>query len=269
MIIDAWMQLPDTAFLERPWFDSLKRWLGDLGSLPDVSAEMAVGAMDHAGVQQGLVCAWWGPQGELISHARVKAAVDAFPDRLVGVASADLSRPMAAVRELRRAVREDGFKALRILPWLWGLPPNDRRYYPLYAECIELGIPVCTQIGHTGPLLSSEPGRPIPYIEDVLIDFPELVFVGGHVGAPWMAEVLLLARKFEGFYIDTSAYVPRRYPPELVDFMRGRGRHKVLFASNFPMLPPSRCVAGVEALGLDEEAHALFMGGNARRVYGL
>ena len=85
-----------------------------------------------------------------------------YPDRLVGVASVDLRQPVAAVRELRRAVQDLGFRALRVVPWLWGLPPNDRRYYPLYAECVELGIPFCTQVGHTGPLRTSETGRPIP-----------------------------------------------------------------------------------------------------------
>ena len=100
-----------------------------------------------------LVAAWWGPQGPLIDHDEVASFVRQYPDRLIGVASADLHHPMNAVRELRRCVRVLGFRALRIVPWLWGYPPDDRRYYPLYAECIELDIPFCLQIGHTGPLL--------------------------------------------------------------------------------------------------------------------
>ena len=63
------------------------------------------------------------------------------------------------------------------MPWLWGLPPDDRRYYPLYAECVELDIPFCLQVGHTGPLRTSETGRPIPYLENVALDFPELRIV--------------------------------------------------------------------------------------------
>jgi predicted TIM-barrel fold metal-dependent hydrolase len=59
---------------------------------------------------------------------------------------------MAAVRELRRAVRELDCRALRLLPWLWNLPPDDRRYDPLYAECVELDIPICLRVAHTGPL---------------------------------------------------------------------------------------------------------------------
>src|SRR5262249_14177710 len=155
-----------------------------------------------------------------ISHEEVAAVVTASRGRLVGVASADLHRPMPAVRELRRVVRELGFKALRVIPWLWNLPPNDRRYYPLYAECIELGIPFCTQVGHTGPLRPSETGRPIPYLDEVALDFPELTIVAGHIGYPWTQEMIALATKYENVFIDTSAYTVRRYPPELVAYMR-------------------------------------------------
>jgi predicted TIM-barrel fold metal-dependent hydrolase len=54
-----------------------------------------------------------------------------------------------------------------VVPWRWNLPPNDRRYYPLYAKCIELGIPFCTQVGRTGPLRPSETGKPISYLDEV------------------------------------------------------------------------------------------------------
>ena len=76
--------------------------------------------------------------------------------------------------------------------------------------------PVLPQVGHTGPLRSSEPGRPIPYLDNVALDFPELSIVGGHIGYPWTEEMVALARKYPNVYIDTSAYTARRYPPELV-----------------------------------------------------
>jgi predicted TIM-barrel fold metal-dependent hydrolase len=115
-------------------------------------------------VALGLTAAWYGPEGSLIDNEDVAGFVTEYPDRLRGVAGADLRKPMEAVRELRRRVGE-GFVALRIVPWLWQLPPTDRRYYPLYAACVDLGIPFCTQVGHTGPLRPSETGRPIPYID--------------------------------------------------------------------------------------------------------
>lgn len=158
---------------------------------------------------------------------------------------------------------------IRVVPWLWDLPPNDRRYYPIYVACVEAGLPFCTQIGHTGPLCRSEPGRPIPYLDDVLLDFPELVVVGGHVGQPWIEEVLSLARKYPNFHIDTSAYVVRRLPDALIRYMREAGRTRVLFGTNWPMLSASRCLEGLDRLGLDDEARQLFLEGDARRVFRL
>ncbi|RME50293.1 MAG: amidohydrolase [Deltaproteobacteria bacterium] len=267
-IVDAWMQHPTRRFLEQPFFESIRRWTRQ-DRTSDVPLSLTIEAMDEAGVGLGLVAAWWGPQGALIDNDEVAAFVRQYPDRLVGVASVDLSRPMAAVRELRRSVRELGFRALRIVPWLWGLPPDDRRYYPLYAECIELDVPFCLQVGHTGPLRSSETGRPIPYLENVALEFPELRIVAGHIGAPWTQEIISLATKFPNLYIDTSAYKATRYPPDFVEFMRTRGARKVLFGSNYPMLTPSACLSGIETLGLGEETEQLFLSGNARRVFKL
>ena len=175
---------------------------------------------------------------------------------------------MAAVREIRRCVQELGFKAIRVLTWLWEVPPTDRRFYPVYTACCELGIPFCTQIGHTGPLMPSEVGRPI-YLDQVALDFPELVIVAGHIGWPWTEEAIAVASKHENLYIDTSAYTVKRYPAALVEYLRGHGQSKVLFGTNYPMITPAKALEGLEQLGLDAETQALFLGGNAQRVFRL
>jgi predicted TIM-barrel fold metal-dependent hydrolase len=156
-----------------------------------------------------------------------------------------------------------------VIPWLWDLPPDDRRYYPLYVACVELNIPFCLQVGHTGPMCPSEPGRPIPYLDRVALDFPELTIVGGHIGWPWTNEMIALATKYPNVYIDTSAYTVERYPPELVTYLKGHGRTKVLFGSNHPAWPAAQCLAHLDALGLDAETTDLFLQANARRVFGL
>ena len=269
MPVDVWLQHPTSAFLRHDMFASLRRWTGR--AIPDEPPpiDVTIGVMDEADVSFGLLSAWHAPEGELIGNEEVAGWVSAHPDRLGGLAAVDLRRPVAAVRELRRCVRELGFKGLRVIPWLWELPTNDRRYYPLYAECVELGVPFCTQVGHTGPLRSSEPGRPIPYLDDVALDFPELTIVAGHIGYPWTEEMVALARKYPNVYIDTSAYVVRRYPRELVEYMRRDGRRKVLFGTNHPMIPAARALKGLDDLGLDDEARELFLGENARRVFEL
>jgi len=267
-IVDVGMQHPTRRFLEQPFCESLRRWAGQ-DSIPDVPLSLTLRSMDEARIGVGLTAAWWGPQGELISNDEVAGFVRECPGRMIGVASVNLAKPMEAVRELRRCVRTLGFRALRVVPWLWGLPPDDRRYYPLYAECIELDVPFCLQVGHTGPLMSSETGRPIPYLENVALEFPELRIVAGHIGAPWTQEIISLATKFPNLYIDTSAYKASRYPADFVDFMRGRGSRKVMFGTNYPMLTASACLEALASLALDAEAERRFLSGNARQVFKL
>ena len=268
MIVDAWIQHPTLRMQSEPMFDSLRRWTREAMPTAEPPLAATLAALEQAGVARALACAWVGPQGALISNDEVAGFVAASGGRLAGVGSVDLRRPLAAVREVRRCVQELGFKAIRVLPWLWDLPPDDRRYYPVYTACAELGVPFCTQIGHTGPLMPSEPGRPM-HLDRVLLDFPELTVVGGHVGYPWTDEAIALATKYENFFIDTSAYTVRRYPAVLVEFMRAHGRRKVLFGSNWPMIAPAKALEGFDALGLDDEARSLFLAGNARRVYRL
>ncbi len=266
-IIDVWMQHPTPRFLAQPFFDSLRRWAGAMEVPLEIPLEATIQSMDEGGVKLGLVSAWWGPQGALIENDEVAEFVGQHPERLLGIASVDLSRPLDAVRELRRCVRKLRFRGVRIVPWLWNLPPDDRRYYPVYAECVELDIPFCLQVGHTGPLCPSEPGRPIPYLENVALEFPELRIVAGHIGYPWTSEIISLATKFPNLYIDTSAYKASRYPPDFVEYLRGRGRKKVMFGTNYPMLAARDCLGGLDALGLDAEALELFLHGNAERVF--
>jgi uncharacterized protein len=274
-IIDAWAQHPTPRHLAHPMFESLRRWTrggsGRAAAGPETQWPVAttVAAMDEAGVSRSLICAWEGPRGSLISNDEVAAFVRAAPRRLVGVGSVDISRPRDADLPESQLAHAAADLADRVLPWLWEMPPTHARFYPVYGECCELGIPFCTQVGHTGPLMPSEVGRPIPYIDQVAIDFPELVVVCGHVGYPWTEEMVAVATKHRNVYIDTSAYTVRRYPPALVAYLRAHGAAKVLFGSNWPMIAPRKALEGLDELGLPDDVRAAFLGGNAARVFGL
>jgi predicted TIM-barrel fold metal-dependent hydrolase len=271
MTIDVWMQHPTQRFLSHEMFDSLRRWTGQTVPDQEIPIDATIGAMDNADVAFGLLSAWHAPrEGALISNDEVAGWVAAHPDRFAGLAAVDLARPMQAVRELRRCVTDLGFKGLRVVPWLWEAPPTDRRYYPLYAECVQLDVPFCTQVGHTGPLRPSETGRPIPYIDQVALDFPELVIVAGHTGYPWTEEMIAVGRKHENVYIDTSAYTTKRLPRELINYMQTRsGCDKVLFGTNYPMILHHDALADLDALALEDHARERYLAGNARRVFKL
>src|SRR3989442_3222687 len=268
-VIDAWAQPAFKASL----LPEVVRVFEQSGSahllLQDLGAAQLVEMMDQAGVDRVMLCAWHRPGAWVITNDTIAEFVRQFPQRFVGVATVNLEKPVEAVHELERAVKDLGFKALRLVPWLWNRPPNDKFYFPLYVTCIELDIPFCTQVGHTGPLMPSEPGRPIPYLDEVALTFPDLRIVAGNIGYPWTDEMIGMAWKHENVFIDTSAYAHRYYPPQLVHYLKTYGQDKVLVGTNIPQLSLEKCVQQVQAMNLPEEVQAKFLGENARRDFRL
>ncbi len=268
MIIDAWGQQPTLRHIQDAIFDSLYRWNRETRPEHAPTVSQTLTLMDAGKIDKMLISAWQAPHRDMINNDEVAAFVSQAKGRFIGVGSVDISKPLAAMREIRRCIEELNFKAIRILPWLVERPPTDRLFYPVYGTCAELGVPFCTQIGHTGPLMSSEVGRPL-YLDQVALDFPELTIIGGHIGYPWTEEAIAVATKHENIYIDTSAYTMHRYPPELVRFLKSNGAHKVMFGTNYPMLTPEKCLKGLQALGLNDETQTAFLSGTAQRVFNI
>lgn len=236
--------------------------ISDRAGLPD---DHLLDEMNEAGVRRTLISAtaiesWEG------SNEAVLARCARAPDRLSACAGVDPRRGVAAVRDLRRHVA-DGAVALKLLPFLYDLPPDDRAYYPLYAACVELEIPVLVLSGHTAVNARNEVGRP-GHLDDVALFFPELTIVAGHAGYPWTDELIALAWKHPGLHIDTSGHRPRHFPPSLVGFIDTYGREKVLFGSGYPMIGLDVLVADALGLGLRPESLERFLWGNAARMWG-
>ncbi len=266
MIIDAWAQHPTLRHIKDPVFDSLRRWNKEDVPQEEIPLEFTIQSMDEANVSKSLISAWVAPNVVMISNDEVAAFVAKYPERLIGVGSVDISKPVQAVAEVKRCVNELGFKAIRVLPWIWELPPTNRLFYPIYAACCDANIPFCTQIGHTGPLMSSEVGRPI-YIDRVALDFPELTIVGGHIGYPWTEEAIAVATKHKNVYIDTSAFTIKRYPPEIVRYLKTNGKEKVLFGTNYPMITPKQALKDIDKLDLESDTKKKFLFENAKKVF--
>jgi hypothetical protein len=220
-----------------------------------------VAEMDAAGVAlAGLASSDLGWLGEVIAR---------YPGRFFGIVSPDPTNIMACLRTIERAVRDHRCKAVKVEPFLWGKPPTDAMYYPIYAKCVELDVTFTTQVGHTGPLYPSEVGRPI-HLDQVALDFPELRIVGGHIGWPWTDEAIAVAWKHRNVWLDTSAHVPKHFPPTFVHFMRAFGQDKCLFASDWPLLPIGRPLAELEEhCRLPESVRRKFLRENAVRAFKL
>ena len=205
--------------------------------------------------------------GSTSTNDVVAGVVEAAPDLLVGCASVDPREGIKAVRALRQSVRVLGFRGLKILPYLYEKPPNHAIYFPLYAACIEEGIPALILTGHTAVQRASEPGRP-HHLDEVALHFPELTIIAGHAGFPWTQELIALAWKHDNLYIDTSGHRPKYFPPELVRYMDSYGRHKVLFGTGYPLMSYEDALDDLPELGLKPKTRRAFLHENATNIWG-
>lgn len=163
-----------------------------------------------------------------------------------------------------------GLCGVHITPSPWGILPNDRWFYPVYAKCVEYDLPVFTYVGAPGPLWPMAPNDP-SHLDDVALAFPELKLVAHHIGDPWTEMAVRLAARHDNVYICTSAWSPKAYPEALIRFLRGkwhgvRGCDKVLFASDFPLLDLHRVVRDAREMQLDPEQLKQFLYGNAHSL---
>jgi predicted TIM-barrel fold metal-dependent hydrolase len=263
-IIDTWVNLlrPIPADRLRPEDASVFRRYGRLDVLAHgTRPEALLAEMDAAGVAMAGLC------GQ--DDAWVAEVCARHPGRFFGIVSPDPRDIMACLRTIERCVREHGFKAVKIEPFLWGKPPTDAMYYPIYAKCVELDVTFTTQIGHTGPLYPSGVGRPI-HLDQVALDFPDLRIVGGHIGWPWTEEAIALAWKHAHLFLDTSAHVPKHFPPAFTHFLRTFGQDKCLFASDWPLLPIARPLGELDAhCDLPAAVRRKFLRENAVRAFKL
>ncbi len=195
-------------------------------------------------------------------------ALKRFPDRWAGCLRVDPRQGMEAVRALERFVRDHGFKACNVLGFAAQKPYNDKVYYPLYAKCVELDIPITCTVGIPGPRVPGEAQDPMA-LDEVCWFFPDLKVVMTHGGEPWTFTCVKLMLKWPNLFMMTSAFAPRHYPKDLIEFMNTRGADKVMFAGYYPGLPFERIVTELEALPLRDNVWPKFLRENAMRVFKL
>jgi uncharacterized protein len=242
-----------------------------------VPHERMLALMDAAGIERAFLIATKTGQVGLtgswhLPYEIVADAVQRFPGRFYGLAGLDPTEGMAGVRALEHAVREYGFVGAHFYPHWFELAPDHARWYPFYAKCVELDVPVQLQIGQsliyepTRPLRSV--GRPIA-LDAVACDFPELKIVCIHVGIPWTEEMIAMAWKHPNVYIGSDAHAPKYWPEAFVRYLNSYGQDKVLFGTDFPVLDFERTRAEIDALGLKPAVERKFFRDNALALYKL
>lgn len=242
-----------------------------------VTHEQMIAQMDAAGIERAfLIACKIGQQGTRgawhMPYEWIAEAVRVHPDRFCGLAGVDPTEGMEGVRALERAVRDLGFIGAHTYPHWFELEPNHRKYYPFYAKCCELGIPIQMQVGQSLVYDKQRPlrsvGRPI-LLDDIACDFPELKVVGIHIGIPWTDEMIAMAWKHDNVFIGSDAHSPKYWPPSFVHYVNSYGRHKVMFGTDYPVLAFKRTMDEIDALDLRPDAKRLLLRDNALRVYGM
>src|SRR5215470_15090288 len=244
--IDAWVNLftpehanaPQPEFLVRVATDYFHREAELARGTP---LDEMVGMMDAAGIEGGILTI------DAANPAPLATMAARFPGRFLLSAVIDPMAGMQAVRTVERVVREHDVRLIRLVPFLFNRPPNDKVCYPIYAKCIELGVAVSVNTGIPGPSMPAEPQRPL-YLDEVCLFYPELVLIMAHGADPWWGEAIRLLLKYPNLYMMTSAYLPKYLPAEMIQFMNTRGQEKVMFATDFPFLPFDRALETAKAL---------------------
>ncbi len=208
------------------------------------------------------------------SNDYIAGIVDRYPGRFIGFAAVDPWKGAKGLAELDRAVNDLGLRGLKLHPVHQAFYPNDRQFYPFYEKCSELGVPV---LFHSGMAASGSgtPGggglklkysAPIPGIDDVAADFPELTVIMAHPAWPWVEEQIAVALHKPNVYIDLSGWSPRFIPERLIQEANTRLREKVLFGSDYPYLPPDRWLSEWDGLDIRDEVRPKILLENARKV---
>jgi len=200
----------------------------------------------------------------------VSKFVDARPDRFaMAVGGFDLDRPVAALREFSAMIDDLPVAYACTGPGFWGdgrYRPTDGIYFPLYYKCAELDLPLCMNTGLPGPPIPGEAQVPI-HLDRVCVRFPELRLCMVHGADPWWDTAIRLLLKYDNLRLMTSAWSPKRLPESLLHYMRTRGARKVIFGSDWPVLPMRRVVPEVLALDLPDDVLDRYLAGNAEEFF--
>jgi predicted TIM-barrel fold metal-dependent hydrolase len=229
------------------------------GSDDPISVTLA--EMDHWGIEKGMI-------GVGDPAGTGELALKRHPDRFIASSSCDPNEGMEGVRRLVREHETYGTRAVGCFPA--GTFPqvaiNDKKMYPIYAKCVELGIPIFCCAGVPGPRIRFAPQH-VELIDEVMYDFPELVFVTRHGCEPWADLAVKLMLKWPGLHYSTSAFAPKYYPKAVIDYANTRGADKVIYAGYFPMgLSIERIMTEMPSVPFRDEVWPKFLHENAARV---
>ncbi|CAA0108291.1 Uncharacterised protein [Starkeya nomas] len=253
---------------EQGVFDSL----GRSANLQGFTPEQFMSYADRVGVGRVHIASFasWSYRQQhpylTVTADEVHEVIRRTPGYAYGLFGINPHTALKGVRELERAVRELGFVGAHVHPHGFDLGPEHAFYFPFYAKCVELDVPLVVSMGHTLDFMPIENGRPVR-LDRVALYFPDLKIVCTHTGWPWVEEAIALASKHPNVFLGTTAYAPRYWKPEMVHFINSWGQDKVVWGTDFPLLTHEEVLPQLDALGLREAPRRKLLWENAEKLF--
>jgi predicted TIM-barrel fold metal-dependent hydrolase len=220
--------------------------------------------MDRFGVSVGLLSLG-------VNREAAEGALTDHPDRFVASATIDPNAGVEGIRALEAAHERWGLRAVAVFPHgnLPQIAIDAPQMYPIYAKCVELGLPLFMTVGIAGPRVPSIQQK-VELLDQVMYDFPELVVVMRHGAEPWVDLAVKLMLKWPNLHYSTSAFAPKHYPEEIIRYANTRGADRIMYAGYFPMgLTLERIFTELPQVGFADDVWPRFLHHNAARVLGL
>jgi predicted TIM-barrel fold metal-dependent hydrolase len=220
---------------------------------------ITLAGMDKFGIEKGMI----GCENELDQYA-----LKHYPDRFIPSMGVDPNKGMEDVRRIVKNYELYGVRAITAFPagTFPQVPIDDKKFYPIYAKCCELDLPIFICVGVPGPRLRMMVQH-VELIDEVMYDFPELTFVMRHGAEPWTDLAVKLMLKWPGLYYSTSAFAPKHYPKDIIYYANTRGTDKVMYAGYFPMgLSLERIFGDMPDVPFRDYVWPKFLRENAMRV---
>jgi predicted TIM-barrel fold metal-dependent hydrolase len=226
----------------------------------DVGAAVAaaVAELDRFGVERAGVEVGDDP-------VLARAALERHPERFFARAELDPRGGMDELRRLERLAREWPLRLVTVSPARRFVPIDDKRFWPVFAKCIELDLALSPSLG--------VPAEPVPFapqkverIDAVACAFPELRIVMRGGCEPWQALAVLLMRRHPNLSFASAPLPPSEIPAEVLAFANEDGAHQVLFGSDVLPASRERFYKELPALGLAPPVWRRFARDNAARI---
>jgi predicted TIM-barrel fold metal-dependent hydrolase len=260
--IDPWVNVNMGAVADMPFMKKVKEEYFKAGDdfFKNIEADDLIERMDSIGVEKSFLTV-----DPFRPEQRVLDFTTKYPGRFYLAAQPRIKKGMKALWALEDLARDYPLVMARVTPFELDLPPGDPIYYPLYAKCIEMDIPVGVNTGLPGPPVPGECQHPM-YLDRVCLHFPSLKLIMQHGADPWWEIAIRLMIKYRNLYLMTSAYSPKYLPDSVLHYMNTRGKNKIMFASDHPVLSMDRCLEEAQELDLRPGVLEKYLYGNAQAV---